>query len=776
MKPLDVEARYVLSGYIVDAVTGEALPGAHVYVPGLRVGASTNDAGYFAVPSLPRGDYLVRISYVGYRTYVLELPAGRSVSRIALEPAAVETAAVYVEATRGQSTSTSDVPGLIAASVGELERLPSFPGERDLFQALQWFAGIRNSGEISGGLVVRGSEPDQNLYLLDGVPIYYPWHAFSLISTFQTETFKDIKFYRGVFPAEYGGRLSSVLDAQMKDGNRSSPRAVAGLSLLSGRLLVETPLSRGSSLMLSGRRSYLDTIIGREHPVTGADGMRDTLRTGYYFYDTSAKYTWHLHDQHRIAFSFYRGGDNLDLRLPFDLSLDFSSWLRPADLFFEIDQVWANQLFSTRYQGLLGSRFFVTGTAYRSSYRAVEGAFMQPTASAELVSQYEVGINDLGLKVDFEYFHALDHQIEAGVQIVERRFRSALDATVQRSPSAVDTMAENSRLHAAELVAYVQDTWRPGPLVKVQPGLRVSFFGDGRHISVDPGVNLQYALLPRRLTVKAGAGTQVQYLHRLRDRYSFVYDLVSSRWIPASSEVKPATGVQASGGIEVRPYPWLTVGAEAYARSARNILLPEDQFRTKDGLSGPGIEVGTLLGQYVYGRNRAYGLELSADVLRGSWNLMLNYAGGRSLDRPINGADPYRPARFDVPRSFSGVVTRSGGRWDLTVAADFRSGYPHSVPVARYALGDPLDDEPRRYMYRPYVNNGRLPPYFRLDLAVAYRFEALGARWRVQGQLYNATNRRNVLARQYDPAPDVVGIRDRRSVHILPLFDIEIEI
>ena len=463
-----------------------------------------------------------------------------------------------------------------------------------MFQALQWLPGIRRSSEVDGGLVVRGGEPDQNLFLLDGAPVYYPWHAFSLLSTFQTETFKDIKLFRGAFPAEHGGRLTGVLDAEMKDGRRPDPKAVAALGVLSGRFLVESPITKTSSFMVSARRSYIDKLVGREHPVEDDEGRQDTLRTGYYFYDVSAKMTYRPSLRHGLSFSYYRGRDDLDLRLPFDVSLDLSSWLRPTDLFFEIGHNWGNRLYSARYQFLPSPRFFLTATAYHSAYGAREQTYIQPSGTSSVSSQYEVRLRDAGVKVDVDYYHSPAHRLRIGFQLAGHRFRSELDAEIERSADAVDTEAQRNRITALEGVVYVQDTWQPAPQWEVMPGLRASYFNG--YVHLNPRLSAQYTVQPRQLFVRAGIGTQVQYLHRLRDRYSFIYDLVSSRWIPSSPAVKPSQSLQGDLGVESVPLPWLTLTADVYARGARNVLVPEDIYRTKDGLEGPGIETGRALG------------------------------------------------------------------------------------------------------------------------------------------------------------------------------------
>lgn len=772
--------RASLAGFVSDARTGEMLTGAHVFLTELRLGTVTNDAGYFAIASLPRRAYEVRVSYLGYQTEVLRLAPDTVAISVQLSAVALSSDDVVVESDRSERLDFAITPGVVDVPMQRLETLPSFTGERDLLQALQWFPGVQRASELDGGLVVRGGEPDQNLYLVDGAPIYHPWHVFSLISTFQTETFRSVRLFRGAFPAEYGGRLSAVLDAQLKDGTRSRPTASAALSVLSGRFTIEAPLNSRSSFMLSGRRSYLDKLVGREHPVESDAGRRDTLRTGYHFYDASAKYSSRVGARDRFTATYYHGGDVLDLRLPFDLSFDWSSWLRPADLFFEIDQKWANRLLSLRYQHLASRRLFVTSGVYLSSYRAREAARLRPTSQSEVVSVYEVRLQDLGLRLDADYYPSATHQMHVGLQVVDRRFDSRLNALVQHSPSAIDTLDQRSFLHALELVAHAQDTWQPSPRFSLQPGVRLSFFGGGRYTRLDPRLTMQYTPVARRVVLRAGLGVQSQFLHRLRDRYAFLYDLVSSRWIPAGEDVAPSGAVQASLGVELHPASWLSLSTEVYGRRTKDLLLPEDVFRTKDGLVGPGIELGTLLAQYVPGEGRAFGVEASAQAERGPWQLWLNYAGGRSLTRaPSLGETSLRPARFDVPRSFRTVLQHTAPRWSAVAAVELRSGYPYSVPVARYVLGDPLggtDEAPPSYLYRPSINNGRLPPYLRFDVGGARRFRLLGAECQVQLYLYNATSRRNVLDRQFDPRGTEVRVHDRLGFPLLPLVELEMRL
>ncbi|MEZ4702148.1 MAG: TonB-dependent receptor [Rhodothermales bacterium] len=764
-------------GRIVDRQTGAPLPGAHIYLIDEQRGATSRSDGTFTLTHLQRGDHRVRVSYLGYLPVDTTLAAPGSRALLALNPVALETDGLLVEAPAPSRRDELPIPGVLAISIQDIEAMPAFNSENDLFNTLQWTPGVRKEGGINTGLLVRGGAPDQNLYLLDGAPVYHPWHAFNLVSTFQSDTFKDIKLYRGAFPAQHGGRLSSILDANLKDGSRTQPQARVALSALSGRFLFESPLTRRSSFMVSGRRSYLDKLIGREHPVEDRSGVRDTLRTGYYFSDFTAKLAYKPGNEHRLSFTYYAGRDVLDLRLPFDLSLDFSSWLRPADLYFEVDHSWGNRLYSFQHKYLVSRRLLLTTTAYRTSYNANEGALIRPTSNAIVDSYYHVRVRDLGVKVDGDYFASDAHHIQFGFQAIDHAFNSSIDARIQRTPSAIDTTSDASAVGAREQVTYLEDTWRPTSRLTLQPGVRLSRFSSRQRLYTSPRLSVEYVADPRWLVLRSAFGQQVQFMQRLRDRYSLIYDLVSSRWIPTDRSVRPSTGYQASLEGESHPFPWLMLAAETYIRHADRVLIPTDEFQTKDELIGPGIELGSLLAQYTQGKSRGYGMEFTAQARRGPWLFWVNYAGSRALIRESNGtlAD-YRPTDYDAPRLFRSTITRFFNTWNVTLSTTARSGYPLTVPVARYSLNGPTGEPPTAYLYRPEINNGRLPPYLRFDVTISNRFTLIGAQWKAQLHVFNITNRRNVIDRLYDPAQSIVVPRDLKGLPILPLFELEMEL
>ncbi len=769
--------RGTIAGFVFNAETGESLYGATISLPDLRAGTVTNEAGYFALPGIPSGRHRVQLSYIGYLVQDTTLYVEARPQMLALSPTALALDRVVIEQDAVGRADLSVIPGIVNVPVRRLEELPASFGGKDVIEVLGWMPGIQRTGEVTGGLVVRGSGPDQNLYLIDGAPIYHPWHAFSLVSTFQTETFKDLKFYRGSFPAEFGGRLSAVLDAELRDGRNSEPRLLASINPLNARFLIESAIGSKSSFMLSGRRSYIDKLIGRSHPVSDDNGRRDTLRTGYFFYDWSAKLSFAPQTNNRLSFTYYSGRDDLDLRLPFDLSLDFSSWLRPADLFFEVDQDWGNTLYSVRYQHLVSDRLFLTGTAYNSEYSAREAAFIRPTQAASVTSSYDVTLRDLGIRVDADFFASLSHQIRAGLSAVDHQFRSGIDALVKYSPSLSETLRQKGNVRATEFAAYFQDHWKPFDRLNALLGARLSYFGSGNYLRLSPRFSFQAVFDPRWFILRGSASSQVQFLQRVRDRFSFLYDLVSSRWIPSDRAVAPSRSRQFALGGESLLFPWLNVTVDGYVRHGRGVVLPRDEFQSKSGLLGPGIDISTLLGQYTRGRERSFGIEVGADLQLLTWQVLLAYTGGRSQNRtPELKETSYRPSRYDIPRTFSAVAQRSLGNWRMSLSTVLRSGYPMTVPVARYAIIDPVSGERSYFFHMPEINNGRLPPYFRVDVGVGYRFHFLDAAWSAQIHVYNILNRRNVISSTYDPSKEGFRPKNNLGLPLLPLFELEMQL
>ncbi|MEM6782668.1 MAG: TonB-dependent receptor [Bacteroidota bacterium] len=746
--------RGTLEGSVVDAETGETLPGAHVFLEDLGLGAITTATGDFAVPNLPTGEYRVRVSYVGYRTVALALsvfPESPALPiAIRLRPQPFETTSVVVET----GLEPEAVPGATAVRPEEAV-LPSFLGEGDLLAVLSFLPGVERAAEAGGEMVVRGAESHYNRYLLDGVPLIHPWHTFGFFSAYQPEALKRVQLFKGSLPAQYGGALSSVLVAETKDGLGGQPRGLAALSPVALRAVAEVPLAANVGLTASARRSYLDLLLAPSLRPTGTLALTPTdvdtdaeTDFGYAFYDMHAKLSWRPSRWHRLAVTAYAGGDRLGANT---LLRDLLSDPVDPDAEAEVSYRWGNLLLSGRYDYLYGRTFFVSTTAYHTAYRTREDALAEDVEGDAfdpplLDSAYRVRFAETGLRSDVDYFVSLAHQVRAGFEASYRIFDSNLDELVSQR-GTLDRTSQASRVTAVEAVAYAEDRWQVSRRWQLRPGMRLGVYGPDGDVFLSPRFYARYAREQQGYFVQAGLSRQVQTLHRLRDRYAAGYDLAANRWLPAGGTVDPATGWQLALGAGWRPVPRLSLALDAYARRFNDVLLPLNAGPTTDP-ERRRIDAGVLVEDYVAGVQRSAGVELAVQVEREAWDVGLSYALSRTEERP-QGEDDWEPGRYDLPHSAQVLLRRQTSRWSVAVTGTARSGFP----VAERVEAGP----------------SRLPTYLRLDVAASVRFPLLKLRWSAQAQIYNLTARRNVVDLRTDADGSLLDVEGLGLVPMLTL-------
>ncbi len=776
--------RGTLEGVVMDVETGEALPGAHVMLSGLQLGTVTNTAGYFALAGLPAGDYRVRVSFVGYRAAELDLsvyPASKLDRHVVrLTPQTVLSGAVTIEGNDGERGDLEIVPGGTQVDVRSAAAMPVVLGEGDLLAALEWVPGVARSAEAGGELIVRGADAQYNRYLLDGAPVIHPWHTFGLFSIFQPEPLKSVRLHKGSFPAEHGGGLSAVLDIEMRDGMRQRPGGMVSVSPVSVRGYVESPLGSNASLMLTGRRTWLSLLLNPRLRLDPADGLpaftfsapfsdvaaRDRQDVGYFFYDGGAKLSWRVADGHQMSLSAYEGGDRLRATAPFSTLLGSgagSDGTSPGadSLNLSVNHEWGNRVISGRYHGLISPSLFTTATAYYSTYGAREETLARPTTALESDSEYRVRFSEVGLRVDVDHYASLAHQVRAGFRVVGRYFSSSFWQEEHRHGDPYLRREQSDRVRALELVGYVQDTWQPAPGWQLQPGLRVEYFTLGRHVSVNPRLHVRRALHRDVLFARAGISRQTQSHHRVRDRRATSLDLASERWVLANERVRPASAWQGAVGMEWAASSRITLSAELFGRQLSDILLVEPAGGLADGTHGD---------EFVAGSGRAFGVEIAAQLERDQWRSGLSYSLSRSQERLPGGS--FRPARYDAPHQIEAFVIGGHGSWTMAVTSTVRSGYPFTAPIGHFTISDPLGDD-QTFLYRPEVNNDRLPVYARVDLSVGYAFDALGLQWDAQAQAYNVLNRRNAVGSRWAAQTASVQEAEVIGLPLLPMISLK---
>lgn len=737
-----------MEGLVVDATDGGALPNAHVLLEGLGIGAVTNTAGYFALPGLPAGEYSVRISYIGYHAEYLTLtvlpPPEVARPEIRLSPRTHLTDQVLVESGDTGRSDLEIVPGAESIDVARADALPSVLGEGDGLSALEWFPGVSRASESGGELIVRGAEAQYNRYFLDGVPVIHPWHAFGLVSIFQTESLRSVRLHKGSFPAEYGGALSAILDVETRDGDRGRTAGTLAISPVSARGVAEIPVGNRLSLVLTGRRSWMGGILSPRIRI-GSDGatalgfdplLGDALshpdeNVDFFFHDIGLKATWRIANGHRLSFSVYDGGDLLEALSPV---IGTSSEEESSSPVYDVSFRWGNRLASARYHGLAGSDFFLTGTAYVSEYNARDHRQADTALISSFSSDYQVRFTEIGFRADVDYYHSLQHQFRAGIHIIGRDFESSLHESRERLDVLLVEFERRDIVQAVELIGYIQDTWQPAAGWQLQPGLRVEYFALGNYLSINPRLHFRHTLLRDRLALRAGLSRQVQPLHRLRNGQSFDSEIAPERWIPAGGDVRPSSAWQAAFGVEWQPRRWLTVETEIFGRYLQSILQP---VRSPES-------AGLILEEP--GTGRAVGGEVSARFARSRWSGGISYGFSRSHERSASGG--YRPARYDAPHQFEAYLSGNTRGWTWSVAGLIRSGYPYTRPYEGYSIIDPISGEVT-FLHSPVIHNERLPAFVRLDVSLGYAVHAYGLDVEIRGEVHNLLNRENVVGMRH---------------------------
>ena len=637
-----------LDGRVVDVETGAVLEGAHVWLIDLGLGDVVGADGSFAVPDLPTGRYVVRVSHVGYRPVRLELDvfpdSPRLPPTVRLQPDVVEVGADVVAG----PPPPGPTPGMTELGARQAAAVPYALGETDLAATLSWLPGLGRTGGASGALVVRGADPHRTRYVRDGVPLYEPWHAFGLFSSFQPESLGRVRFHRGSLPAPLGGGLAAVLDVETTDALAGDTLRVVGLGAVAGRALADVRLGDRVGLHLGAQRSTLGLLLRPSLRVEGdawvldptGGGVLEADRPHVAFGDAEAKVTVRLPGG-QVDVSGSVGADDLEVELPGHRGLR--------------DHAWRTHTASARLRSLVGARTFVTAQAYRTGHDTAE----RRTGPRRL--EAEQSLVEHGLALDLDHFRSLRHQVRGGLQLADR--------AVEGETSQGAALEGHQRV--VEVAAYLEDTWRPGGGWQLQPGLRAEVWTSGGRAS---GADLSPRLFARwspdedRLVLRAGLSRQTQAVHRLRGLAGGRYQLAGSRWLLADADVPVSRAWQAGVGAEWSATDRLAFSADLYARRSRGLLEAAAPGRPADDV-GPG----DLLAAFPPHRGRADGLEVAVRYQASPWTVGLSGALARARVRPDAGG-PWRPATFDRPVALGVLAQRRWGPWTAALRLDLESG------------------------------------------------------------------------------------------------------
>ena len=726
---LQAQSKVSISGTLSDGESGETLIGATVLVEGLNTGTTTNEYGFYSL-SVSTGDSITLIySYVGFQPELKRiLPTTDITMNVGLSTG-VKLEEVVVKANSFREQMNSTEMSVEAVSTREAKLIPVLLGESDILKTIQLKPGIPSGSEGTTGLFVRGGGADQNLIVLDEAVVYNPNHLFGFFSTFNTDAVKDLKIYKGGFPAQYGGRLSSAIDIKLKDGNNQDFEGSGGIGLLASRLTLEGPIKEGkSSYIVSGRRTYFD-LITRGINESQEDDPDYTPIPDYYFYDLNTKVNIQLGEKDRLFLSGYFGRD------VFGVEGDF----------FDFSFDWGNATGTARWNHVFNPRLFANTTFTYSDYQYnIEN---QATGFS-----FNIGSNieDVNFKTDFYYTPNNQHTIRFGANVTHHRF------TVGRLKAGSDdgtvSFSAGQDFEGVEFGAYVADEIDFTDRLSVNAGLRFSGFNSQNktYIGLEPRLAARYSLTDRWV-LKASYARMYQYLHLVASAGAA---LPTDVWYPSTARVKPQRSDQVAAGVSYLLGSQFLINLEAYYKVLDNQLQFVDgaQLFANDELEE----------EFAVGEGEAYGLEFSIEKKEGRLTGWIGYTLAKTQLDNFETLNP--DGRFLQETggygAFSPIYDR---RHDLSVVAMYEltdkltatatfvygSGDLRWLPTGRFTFQDiygaNFESVVPDFQER---NTFRLPAYHRLDLGLVWQFRPKSD---LTFSVVNAYDRRNTFFIYLEP-------------------------
>jgi hypothetical protein len=735
-----------VSGTVRDAETGETLVQATVLAEGTARGAATNRQGFYALTGLEAGAATLVFSYIGYepvRETLTLAPGERRRLDVALQPATFEGGEVVVESEA--PIEEEKAVGVQEVPIRLIQQIPSAV-ENDLFRALQLLPGVKAASDFSSRLYIRGGSPDQTLILLDQTTVYNPTHFFGFFSTFNTDAIKDVRIYKGGYPAEYGGRLGSVIDVSNRDGNRNRLDGKVSVGLLASRVNAEGPFRlpatdmRGS-WFLALRRSTLEPLLAALRE------SEEFIPDGFYFYDVNGKVNLDVTPNDRLSIAGYAGVD--DVRFPFAENARF-------------DLRYGNQTGSVRYTRILSDRVFATLRLTGSRYFSFPEAEIAGTAFEQRNT-----IDDVSLKADVEWLASPRLELKGGAWGGDLRFR------LNNFFDGQETL--DSRIASRYGSGYVQATFRPTPPWILTGGLRASTFSAGDYLRWEPRFSVERKF-GERVLAQVAYGRYYQYLALISNEAFSAFDV----WVTTDDGVPPAYGDQFVLGLKTRPTANLGVDAEVYYRTLRDLFEIDPNLPDVAGLDYADI--------FRFGEGYATGLEIQVERPSGRVNGFVAYtlgftqrkfvgAGGEPVNPGPDGEPQYFSPKYDRRHDLSLVANLELGRgWTLTGTFVYATGQAYTRAISRYQANTPIGGVDGDALVTSGLNRARLPAYHRADVG----FTREGSFWglgdyelRLQG--INVYSRRNVWFYQFDFDDEPVTQEAIRMLPFLPNVSLTVD-
>jgi outer membrane receptor for ferrienterochelin and colicin len=719
----------ILSGYIKEKSSKEDLPGAVIYAPGLKISASSNNYGFYSM-SLPAGDSIILfLQYTGYTTRKIQVVLDKN-TRMDFELQPVQLEEVDIIANQNRKVSETVQMSAIEIPVEQIKAIPALLGEKDVLKVIQLLPGVQKGSEGNAGIYVRGGGPDQNLIVLDDAPIYNANHLFGFFSVFNGDALKSVELIKGGFPARYGGRLSSVIDLQMKDGNKERFHGEGGIGLLSSRLSLEGPIIKNKcSFVISGRRTYIDALI---YPFLKANN-----KFGYYFYDLNGKINYDINTKNRVFIGGYFGRDK------------FHSRFRSDDYEDKSGLAWGNASYTLRWNHIFSPKLFSNLSIIYSAYNMHIGA-IQKFSGENFELSYRSGIRDQGLKYDFTYSPNSRHFMRFGLNVIRHRFQP--QAIVVKSSMSLENRESNPpALYLYENAVYFEDEISLTPALKVNTGIRLSnmLVDDEIKINPEPRLAARY-LLKSNFSIKASFATMNQFVHLLSNTGA---GLPTDLWVPSTKRIKPQNSKQVALGVaKDLSKLGLSLTVETYYKWMNNIL------HYKEGASFMSIDNSSdangvsWQNNVTSGKGDSYGAEVFLQKKTGKFTGWIGYTLSwtwLTFDS-LNFGNPF-PARYDRRHDISVVaIYKFNDRVSLSGTWVYGTGNAITIPVSTYLVdhhvpGSNVNANPYPISVDDFgeKNAFRMAPYHRMDIGVQFTKKRAKYERTWEFSIYNLYSRMN---------------------------------
>jgi hypothetical protein len=722
------QEKFTISGYITEKGSKESLPGVYIVVPKLKTGTTTNAYGFFSL-TLSKDSVELIISSVGYQPQKLTFFLNKDI-KLNTELSSVQLDEVVVSAEQSVKVSDEVQMSSIDIPVDQIKKIPALLGEKDVLKVIQLMPGVQKGSEGSSGIYVRGGGPDQNLIILDEAPVYNATHLFGFFSVFNGDALKSVELIKGGFPARYGGRLSSVIDLQMKDGNKEQIKGEAGIGIIATRLTLEGPLKKNKcSFLVSGRRTYIDALI---QPF-----IKGNSKGGYFFYDLNAKLNYELSDKDRLFLSGYFGKDKFYIR---DKSGNYDS---------RASLEWGNATGTLRWNHLFGQRLFSNLSLIFTHYQlAIKQSEKEKVGPDYYNMTYSSRIRDLGFKYHFDFMPHPDHYIRFGINSVWHYF--VPQAFVIKSSHPVDNNSIVSKpINTAESGIFIEDDWKINPKLRANAGIRLShFYSYGNsYVNPEPRISLRY-MLTGDLSAKLSYASMNQYLHLLSNTG---IGLPTDLWVPATSRIKPQRSHQVAGGF-AKDFSdkGVTVTLEGYYKWMQNVLSYREGASFFNISENKDAEGKTWQDNVVTGKGWSYGSEVFIQKKSGKFTGWIGYTLSWTWLQfdSLNFGKKYF-ARYDRRHDISVVgIYEINKRITLSGTWVYGSGNAITLPIATYYVTQHLTSSQSIYGNNVVYDYGgknsfRMAAYHRFDLGVQFHKQFRHCERILEISVYNLYNRQN---------------------------------